>query len=122
MGLHMAAVVAAKLHLQVLATHGGGVGQSLISPAVAAIACPLALKLFLSFRILREEALHATTLFFFRLGQILFNTRLPFANRPRLERALRLLLSQTPTPTLNSPPSDDRGDDDTLHILSMLTL
>ncbi|MED6164970.1 hypothetical protein PIB30_095249 [Stylosanthes scabra] len=85
----MAAVVAAKLQLQLLATHGGGVGQSL-SPAVAAIACPLALKLFLSFRIIREEALHATTLFFFRLAQILFNTHLPFSNRPiRLERALR---------------------------------
>ncbi|KAL1355854.1 hypothetical protein HN51_007821 [Arachis hypogaea] len=118
MVLHMAAVMAAKLHLQLLTTHGGG---HALSPAVAAIACPLALKLFLSFRIFTEEALHATTLFFFRLGQILFNTHLPFANRPRLERALRLLLSQTPT-TPNTPPSDDDSDGDTFYTLSMLAL
>lgn len=113
MGLHMVAL--AKFHLQ-LATHS-------LSPAVAAIVCPMALKLFLGLRLFREEAVSATRLFFFRLGQIAFNTQQPFANRPRLERAFRLLY-QTVTSTRTTTPSDEDSElgQDTFHTLSMLSL
>ncbi|KAK7309054.1 hypothetical protein RJT34_05479 [Clitoria ternatea] len=111
MGLHMVAV--ASFHWQ-LARHG-------LNPAiVAGIVGPLTLKLLLCLRVFRDEAVHATRFFFFRLGHIVFNREIPFAHATRLERALRLILRTvtTTTPT----PQDEELTQETFNVLSTFSL
>lgn len=91
--------------------------------SLAGIVGPVTLKLCMGLmRMFREEALYATRLFFFRLGQIAFNRETPLANGggTRLERALRLI-GQTVSTTNNSTATTP-SEDDTLNTLSMLAL
>ncbi|KAI4327119.1 hypothetical protein L6164_019619 [Bauhinia variegata] len=112
MGLHMVAI--AKLHVQ-LTSHS-------LSPVVCGLACPLALKLLMGFRLFREaytEALYASRLFLFRLGQIAFGRRPLATNGHRLERAIRLI---SQTINNSAPLHDQQLPPDTILALSMLSL
>ncbi|TKY70832.1 hypothetical protein E2542_SST07126 [Spatholobus suberectus] len=113
MGLHMVPV--AKLHLQLT--------RQSLGPAVAWIVCPLALKLLLGLRVFRQEAVYSTRFFFFRLGRIVFNREIPFANGTRLARAFRLLLQTLTTITTTTTSQEEEElNQDTFHTLITLTL
>ena len=105
--MHLVAI--AKLHLQ------------LGCLKMAGSATPLALFLLLGFRILGEaytSAMYESRLFFFRLGQIAFNTE-PLSSATRLQRAIRLI-SQTISNQRRTENSQQHQE--ALHALSMLTL
>ncbi|KAL2348155.1 hypothetical protein Fmac_002155 [Flemingia macrophylla] len=113
MGLHMVPVTVAKVHLQV--------AKQSLGPVVGWIVCPLALKLYLGLRLFRQEALYSTRLFFFRLGRIVFDAELPFANTTRFERAFRLMF-QTLTTATTTTQEQQQLNHQTFSTILTLTL
>ncbi|KAK7307786.1 hypothetical protein VNO77_41154 [Canavalia gladiata] len=107
MGLHL--VFVAKFHLLL--------GRHSLSAAIVAL-----LKLLLGLRVFREEAIYATSFFFFRMGQIVLNREIPFTNATRLDRALRLIFQTvTATSTTSSLSHDEELSQDILNTLSTLS-
>ncbi|MED6215770.1 hypothetical protein PIB30_001391 [Stylosanthes scabra] len=111
MGFHMVAV--AKFH---------GLRAAM---ATTGMVCSV-LKLLMGFRIWRDEAVHQSRLFLFRLGHIAFNTDTPLSTAARLERALRLiwgtLSSNTSSAAATVAEEMMEIGDDTYHSLSMFAL
>nr|KYP67172.1 hypothetical protein KK1_013495 [Cajanus cajan] len=107
MGLHVVPVTLAK------------VARQSLGPVVAWTVCPLALKLLLSLRLFRQEAVYSTRLFFFRFGRIFFNREIPFANGTRFERAFRLMFQ---TLTTTTTTQEEQLNDQTFNTILTLTL
>ncbi|KAF8412989.1 hypothetical protein HHK36_000961 [Tetracentron sinense] len=109
MGVHL--VVLAKLNFLAMAGHGH-------SSLVTALVWPFTLKLPLSSRNMHKvytDAAVASRLFLFRLNRIVFGDELNNANSRRWERALRLVYERFRSSTI-------QPDEDSLHVVSMLSL
>ncbi|KAE9597450.1 hypothetical protein Lal_00029964 [Lupinus albus] len=113
MVMHMMVAIA-KLHLH-LSSHT-------LRPVVAGLAYPVVLKLFISsFRLFRDEALHQSRLFLFRISHIFFNREVPLSIGARLEHAVRLMLRVFATSIATTYEGLVIGHN-TFHDLSMVTL
>ncbi|MED6210292.1 hypothetical protein PIB30_062776 [Stylosanthes scabra] len=111
MGLHMVAL--AKFH---------GLRPAMVTTGMV---CSV-LKLLMGFRIWRDEAVHQSRLFLFRLGHIAFNRDTPLSTTARLERALRLIWGALPSNTSSTSAATATAEeemmeigDDTYHSLSI---
>lgn len=109
-------VALAKLLSSAASSHG-------ISPAIlAGLACPLVLKFCFSFRLVRQayiDAVYASRLFVFQLGEIAFGSGPAVSSNhrrsSRWQRALRLVCERvTLTPT--------QSDEHNFHTLTLISL
>lgn len=113
MGLHLIAIIGAKLHLL----------SHCRTPLLiaAGLICPFLIKLSLGFRVIRGgyiDLIDASTLFIFQLNQIAFDDAdhqpaHPGNGRHRWQRALRLVCQRLRSEQL---------DEESIHTLTMLSL
>ncbi|PON93021.1 hypothetical protein TorRG33x02_113000 [Trema orientale] len=123
MGLQMVVGVA-KMKMVIMGMMGSHshYSQRAVRPMVAGLLFPFVLKISLSFTVVRRtycELMHASSLFFFQLGHIAFDTTTSTtaAASSRFQRALRLVFQR-----LTLVPQPHQQAADSLHSLSMIAL
>ncbi|KAG2681533.1 hypothetical protein I3843_11G149800 [Carya illinoinensis] len=92
-------------------------------PSVTSLLWPFLLRLSFGLKLVLgtyPEVVYAARLFFFRLGRIALHAEPALANNSRLERALRLVMSQRVTYATRSQTPQSDADD--FHTLSMIAL